>query len=144
MSTLKGISPNSSMKVPNKGLSDSSNPYYEQNDSPYLHENYEDIKITKIGPSSGKVGKKHSSQNLMKKLDDKEEAFLKSERSVRNISKDKIKLLVSDLNHQKHDDGEYITKAISSEIPMINDDDIKFDKSQNNSKSFEKAGGFVL
>lgn len=47
-STLKGNSPNSSINMMNREMSDYSNPYYEQSDSPFACSPGDELKILKI------------------------------------------------------------------------------------------------
>ena len=67
LNTLRGNSPNSSANaLGNKDFSQSSNPYYENNDSPMIHAPSDDLKLLKIDAQKDK--KKKSSKNLRKKL----------------------------------------------------------------------------
>lgn len=69
LSTLKGNSPNSSLNVPNKDMSDISNPYYEQN-SPLLKDDAVSSEFMKVSIGGKVRSKKNSSKNIRTKLAD--------------------------------------------------------------------------
>jgi hypothetical protein len=78
LSTLKGNSANSSMVAANKVMSSSSNPYYEQNDSPLIDPSGASGNLLNIKSNSRK--KKNSSRNFMEKLEENMDLELNSDR----------------------------------------------------------------
>ncbi|CAI2364628.1 unnamed protein product [Moneuplotes crassus] len=81
INTLRGNSPNSSANaLGNKDYSQSSNPYYENNESPLIHAPSDDLKLLKINAQKDK--KKKSSKNVRKKLTANCSDLMKSDRSL--------------------------------------------------------------
>lgn len=118
LSTLKGNSPNSSLLVVNKVMSASSDPYYEQNDSPLL--NPEKARRDLAHIKSNIKRKENSSRNVREKLEENRCSALKSDRSERAKNNND---LISD------NDDDYIRKIDSEEIKLpINYDESPKDK----------------
>jgi len=132
------------MKVMNKELLDSSNQYYEPVGSPTIDEHIGSIKINGINLKPLNGFKKHSSRNLIVRLDDKDDAPLKSERSVRNrIDRDSILLSVGDLGIHNNED-EFVQKMKSNEIHLVDQTDDLVRKSKDTTVKSILSGGYSI
>lgn len=117
LSTLKGNSPNSSMLVVNKVMSASSDPYYEQNDSPLLNPSKGCLDLVHIKANIKR--KENSSRNVREKLEENRHSAIKSDRSERAKNN-------NDFIYDNEDD--YIRKINSDEIKLP----INYDESPKN------------
>ncbi|CAI2366067.1 unnamed protein product [Moneuplotes crassus] len=122
INTLRGNSPNSSANViANKDFSQSSNPYYENVDSPLIHAPRDDLKLLKI--KAQKNRKKKSSKNITKRLSENSRDRIKSDRSQGAKKSENVvhlEINAEDNTLDEKDDNQSYQKEKDIDTPLEN------------------------